>query len=115
MGRRKQSRVAGRASPCDGFDTSSPRRSVDIRLDAAAVSAAGLMMKRPQTNLPDAVPFAVVSRDASGAAPPRADGKLQCQRRGCGALYTNSENSEARGWKAHRAGPTAAWATRLRA
>jgi len=70
---------------------------VGEQLDAAAVAAASSLLMRSATRMeePHRALHAGGPRDAFAAPlpPPRSDGKLQCQRRGCGAVYGENNNS----------------------
>jgi hypothetical protein len=72
-------------------------RSDAEQLDAAAVAAASSLLLRSATRLAEGGPVAGAGpHDALAALhrpPPRADGKLQCQRRGCGVVYGENNNS----------------------
>ena len=55
------------------------------------MAAASSLLPRSTTRVPDGASPSGLA--APGRPPPRADGKLQCQRRGCGAVYGETNNS----------------------
>ena len=60
------------------------------------MAAASSLLTRSTTRVPDVAPAPLPGAgafSALGRPPPRADGKLQCQRRGCGAVYGENNNS----------------------
>ena len=62
------------------------------------MAAASSLLTRSTTRVADGAPpsgpgGALHFADALSRPPPRADGKLQCQRRGCGAVYGENNNS----------------------
>ncbi len=71
-------------------------RRAQPRADPAAVAAAGVRLLRPHAAAIPACSSVAVHDGVDAVPSPRADGMLQCQRRGCGALYTEARNTAVR-------------------